>query len=75
MKYHEAIGNAISKIEIYVSKPTRLLCDVKKKSVEIFVMIGGAWENMGTIEGFDNVSHLEVEKLILGAIENASDEE
>ena len=70
MKYYEAISNAIVKIEENVNRPVRLMCDIKKKSVKIYVLVEGKWEFIDEILAFDNVSHWEVETFILGSIEN-----
>jgi hypothetical protein len=75
MLYHEAIANAISKIQQNTNRPVRLICNVDKKSVTVKVKVRGRWRTMDEIYGFDNVSHLEIETFILGSIENAQDEE
>jgi hypothetical protein len=71
MNYYEAIANAILRIEGEVRKPVRLVCDIKARWVEVHVKVGGKWVVSDKIYGFDDVSHLEVEQFILGAIENA----
>lgn len=75
MLYHEAIANSISKIQQRVNRPVRLICNINKKSVTVKVKVKGRWVKMDEVLGFDNVTHLEVEHFILGAIENAQDEE
>jgi hypothetical protein len=71
MTYYQAIANAILKIEKNVNTPVRLLCDVKKKWVQVQVKVEGRWVETDKVYDFDNVSHLDVETFILGAIENA----
>lgn len=71
MNYYEAVANAILRIEGEVKKPVRLVCDIQNKWIEVHVKVRGKWVKADTIYGFDNVSHLEVEQFILGAIENA----
>jgi hypothetical protein len=71
MKYYEAIGTAIMQIEESVQQPVRLECDIRKKSVKVFVMVEGEWRLMEEILDFNDVTHLQIKTFILGAIEDA----
>ena len=70
MRYYEAIGNAIMKIGTRVRKPVRLVCNLKEKSVDVYAKVEGKWVLMERVLEFDDVSYLEVEQLILGALED-----
>jgi len=74
VKYYEAIANAIMKIELRVNKPVKLECNIRDRSVSIFVLESGKWVLTDTISEFTNVSYLDVEQLILGSIEQTNDE-
>lgn len=74
MKYYEAIANAIMKIELRVNKPVKLECNIRDRSVAIYVLEGGKWTLTDTIYEFTNVSYLDVEQLILGSIDQTNDE-
>lgn len=72
MKYYEAIGNAIMKIELKINRPVKLECNIRDKSVAIYVLEEGKWRLVENILDFNDVSYLEVEEYILG---NLQDEE
>lgn len=72
MKYYEAIANAIMKIELRVNKPVKLECNIRDRSVAIYVLEEGKWRLVENILDFNDVSYLEVEEYILG---NLQDEE
>lgn len=74
MLYYEAIANAIMKIELRVNKPVKLECNIRDKSVGIYVLECGKWVLTDTIYEFTNVSYLDVEQLILGSIDQTNDE-
>lgn len=70
MKYYEAIGNAIMKIELKINRPVKLECNIRDKSVAIYVLEEGKWRLVENILDFNNVSYLEVEEYILGNLQN-----
>ena len=75
MKYYEAIADAILKIELRIDKPVKLECNIRDKSVGIYVLESGKWILLDTVLDFVNVSHLEVEQFILGSIEQTDGEQ
>lgn len=74
MKYYEAISNAIMRIENEVKRPVKLECNIREKSVKVYVLLEGRWTLMEEILDFDNVSFMEIQTFILGSIENAEDD-
>lgn len=70
MKYYEAIGNAIMKIELKINRPVKLECNIRDKSVAIYVLEEGKWRLVENILDFNDVSYLDVEQFILGNIQD-----
>jgi len=70
MNYNEAISYAILRIGEKVTHPVRLLCDIREKSVVIYLKEEGKWVEVQKVYGFEDVTHNEVDEFILGAVEN-----
>ncbi len=70
MNYNEAISYAILRIGEKVTCPVRLLCDIREKSVVIYLKEEGKWVEVQKVYGFEDVTHNEVDEFILGAVEN-----